>query len=139
VTCHATAAYILGDVSPRSTVVRLGALALLVVPGCGGQSRVSVSQPTHSAVAFADVVEIPNGTPPWLINDARRMALGLHDAHPQRVRIRLGRVDVIEMWGRFLCDRCSRPAGAKAPRGAHAEGKFNSRTHRPMEFGLTPR
>jgi hypothetical protein len=66
------------------------------------------------------------------------MAMSLHDPHPQRVRIRLGRVDTIEIWGRFRCDLCSRPAGAPPPRGTHASVRLNSRTHRTIVFGLTP-
>jgi len=115
------------------------ALMLVAASGCGGRRHASPSNPSHGDVAFADIAEIPNGTPQWLIDDARRMALGLHDPHPRRVRISLGRVDVVELWGRFLCDKCSRPPGAKAQRGAHAEARFDSRTHRPTEFGLTPR
>jgi hypothetical protein len=120
-------------------LVGFGALALVAASGCGGQGHSSPSGPSHRAVTFSDAAEVPNGTPQWLIDDARRMALGLHDPHPRRVRIRLGRVDVIEMWGRFLCDKCSRPPGVRAQRGAHAEARFESRTHRPTEFGLTPR
>ncbi len=45
------------------------------------------------------------------------MAADLEDPHPDRVRIRVGRVAVIEMWGDFKC-QSSELAQARPPQVA---------------------
>jgi hypothetical protein len=77
-------------------------------------------------------VSIPPGTPHWPIERAHSMARSLHDPHPGKLIIRLGRVDMIEMWGNFVCDKaCTFPSGAKPPRGDHASATIN-----PSERGV---
>jgi hypothetical protein len=47
----------------------------------------------NSDKTFPGRSEIPKGTPTWLVKQAHFMATkSLRDPHPQRVRIRLGRV-----------------------------------------------
>jgi hypothetical protein len=69
---------------------------------------------------LAKRVEVPAATSAWLIAMAQSEAGWLQDARPGRMRIRLGRVDVIELWGHFSCVMCSRPLGAKSPSGTYA-------------------
>jgi hypothetical protein len=66
------------------------------------------------------------------------MAADLEDPHPDRLRIRLGQVAVIEMWGDFRCGFCSAgpEPGGPPPRGWHAIARLNSRTHSEMSFSL---
>jgi len=66
------------------------------------------------------------------------MAIALEDPHPDRVRIRQGRVAVIEMWGNFTCALCGTgpaPGGAQ-PQGWHAITRLNPRTHREISFSI---
>ena len=81
---------------------------------------------------------MPTNTPQWLISAARRMAADLEDPHPDRVRIRVGRVAVIEMWGDFTCGFCGTgPApGGPAPQGWHAVARLNPQTHSEISFSL---
>jgi hypothetical protein len=124
-------------VNSKRTVLAFSALAVVTASGCGGQSQVSLSPPPHAAVGFADVVQIPNDTPRWLIEQARRMATTLHDSHPQSLRIRLGRFDVIEIWGHFVCDKtCSYPDGAKPPTGTRSSATIDPRDHGVISFYL---
>lgn len=54
---------------------------------------------------LAKRVDIPANTPAWLIAMATSEADWLQDARPDRIRIRLGNVDVIELWGHFRCGK----------------------------------
>jgi hypothetical protein len=118
--------------------------------GCGGQSvradqqkeqvDISVSRSAASTQALAAASEIPKRTPRWLIRQAHVMAKALHDPHPRKLRISLGRrVDFIDMWGHFVCDLCSYPNGASPPRGTHARSRVIVETHRSTDFWLTRR
>jgi hypothetical protein len=109
------------------TRLALGLLAVVTATGCSHDS----------AGAFADRSEIPKHTPRWLVKQARVMATkSLGDAHPGRVRIRLGRVYVVEEWGDFTCLACSHPQGGSAPQGTHATLRVNPRTHQEISFSL---
>jgi hypothetical protein len=70
--------------------------------------------------SLAKRVDIPANTPAWLIAMATSEAASLQDAMPERMRIQLGRVDVIELWGHFSCVACPRPPHAKSPSGTYA-------------------
>jgi len=108
-------------------MLALGVLVVASATGC-----------THNGhKGFANRSEIPEGTPAWLIQQARDMGTkGLGDAHPQRVRIRLGRVYVVEEWGDFTCSACSRPSGAPIQEGKHATLRVNPRTRQEISFSL---
>ncbi len=81
---------------------------------------------------------MPANAPAWLVLASKRMAVALEDPHPDRVRIRVGRVATIEMWGDFTCQFCGRgPApGGPAPQGWHAIARLNARTHGEISFSL---
>jgi hypothetical protein len=100
---------------------------------------IAVSRTTPTSYRFGRVSQIPRNAPQWLAIQAHLMANALHDPQPERVRIRLGRSYLIEMWGRFVCDQCSRLTGAKAPRGTHAWERIAPRTHRGIGFWLKRR
>jgi hypothetical protein len=131
-------------------VMGLAAVATFSTAACDGHDVRVTSPPTqHVQVAvsrtpatshrFGRVSQIPRNAPKWLVIRAHLMANALHDPQPARVRIRLGHNYLIEMWGRFVCDLCSRPSGAKAPRGTHAWTRIAPRTRRDIVFGLTRR
>src|SRR3954471_13452560 len=92
----------------------LGVFVLLCAAGC------THARSTSGTSNLAAAVEMPAETPPWLIRQARRTAVQLGDAHPDRVRIRLGRVAVIEVWGDFVCDCGNSRPGSKPMHGFHA-------------------
>ena len=69
---------------------------------------------------LAKRVDIPANTPAWLIATATSQAASLQDARPDRMRVRLGSADVIELWGHFRCVMCPRPPHAKSPSGTYA-------------------
>jgi hypothetical protein len=54
---------------------------------------------------LAKVVDIPANAPVWLIAMAESQAVSLQDVRPDRMRIRLGSVDVVELWGHFSCGK----------------------------------
>lgn len=86
--------------------------------------------------ALADVVAIPDGTPGWLIRMARLRARSLGDPRPDRLAVTLGKQHTIALWGDFVCDLCSRPAAAQAPRGHVATLRVDPRTRIVDSFGL---
>jgi hypothetical protein len=113
--------------------VPITVLALSAATGCSHGK-------THAQTGsdLATRVEMPAHTPHWLIGAARRMAADLEDPHPDRVRIRVGRVAVIEMWGDFKCGSCGTgPApGAPPPQGWHAVLRLNPQTHSEISLSL---
>jgi hypothetical protein len=114
--------------TPKWAVLALSTLAVIGATGCGSHS---------SGGKFAAVSEIPKSTPNWVVDQAHHMAVSsLKDPHPRRLRIRLGRVYVVELWGRFVCVACSRPLGGSSPRGTHATLKVNPRTRMEISFSL---
>ena len=128
----------------------LAAVVTVSAAACGGYDVRVASQPTqHVQIAvsrtpptsyrFGRVSQIPRNAPQWLVIRAHLMAHALHDPQPARVRIRLGHDYVIEMWGRFVCDLCSRPSGAKVQRGTYAWTRIDPRTRRDIVIGLTHR
>jgi hypothetical protein len=136
----------------RSTlsVVGLAAMATFFTAACGGDDVGVASQPTQhveisvsrtplTSYRFGRVSQIPRNAPQWLVIRAHLMASALHDPQPARVRIRLRHDYLIEMWGRFVCTLCSRPSGAKAPRGTHAWTRIEPHTRRDIVFRLTRR
>jgi hypothetical protein len=148
VTVGALAAYVV-VVARFVTLVCLAA-AIVLTAACGGHNArvesqpaqhvgIDVSQTPPTSHRFGHVSQIPSSAPQWLVIQAHLMANALHDPQPDRVRIRLGRTYLIEMWGRFRCDQCSRPSGAKAPRGTHAWERIEPRTRRGVRFSLAPR
>jgi hypothetical protein len=123
----------LRQMRPRLAAVPLTVLALTSAAGCShGKTD------AQSGSDLATRVEMPASTPQWLIKAARRMATVLEDPHPDRVRIRVGRVAVIERWGDFTCGLCgSGPApGGSPPQGWHAITRINPQTHREISFSL---
>ena len=116
------------------------ALAILA-SGCGR----SVATHTGRIHALVDRT-IPGApdTPRWLRVRIWRTASGLGDANPSRIvvhrRVRdHGRVvDRVWMRGHFVCDTCSRPPGAKAPRGHLAGFTVVDSSHQDLSFSLQP-
>jgi hypothetical protein len=132
------------------SVMGLAALAAFSTTACSGHDvraagqptqhvEISVSRTSLTSHRFGRVSQIPRDAPQWLVIRAHLMANALHDPQPTRVRIHLGHDDLIEMWGRFVCTLCSRPSGAKAPRGTHAWTRIEPRTRRDIVFGLRRR
>lgn len=82
---------------------------------------------------------MPAKTPQWVIRAARRMAAALEDPHPDRVKIRVGRVAVIEMWGDLKCGLCGTgPApGGPPPQGWYAVTRLNPQTHSEISFSIS--
>ena len=107
------------------------ALCALAVAGCGARK---------TAVAPMQSVVVSHGSPPrWLLTRARRAAAGLGDAHPARIELfASGRSYPIQVWGRFRCDLCSRPAGAAAPTGQVATFVYRGHTRVLSSFSLAP-
>jgi hypothetical protein len=117
----------------RLVAVPITVLVLTCTAGCShGKTH------TQSGSDLATRVEMPANTPQWLIKAARHMATVLEDPHPDRVRIRVGRVAVIEMWGDFTCGLCGTgPApGGSPPQGWHAITRLNPKTHSEISFSL---
>ncbi len=86
--------------------------------------------------ALADVVEIPEDAPGWLIRIARLQARRLGDKRPDRLRIVLGDPHVITLEGEFVCTSCSHPPGARPPRGSVATVAVDARTRIVDSFSL---
>jgi hypothetical protein len=137
---------------PRNLIVIAVAVTVsLATVACGGRRvradgqqpatplEISVPHASPASHRFGRVSLIPSNAPNWLVVRAHQMARALHDPRPDRVRIGLGRTYVIEMWGAFVCDLCSRPSGAKVQRGTHAWTRIAPRTHRDIGFWLTHR
>jgi hypothetical protein len=101
--------------------------AAAAVAACGGGTPASAPRPAHETLPAAQLVSI-----------ARRMAAGLGDPHVRTAWVlptsknaaenatdpgavpperRDPRAYFIMIRGRFVCRVCSRPLGAKAPRG----------------------
>src|SRR5919204_4654989 len=73
----------------------------------------------------------------WLADLAQKQAVELGDPSPRRVLIATGRVDVVELWGRFVCGRsCFIQAGNKPPRGNYARITVDPRTRSIDGFAL---
>lgn len=87
--------------------------------------------------ALADLVEIPEGTPGWLVRIGRLQARWLLDPRPDRLRIALGRQHRITLWGDFVCINCRRPGGARPPRGRVAQIVVDPATRIVDSFSLT--
>jgi hypothetical protein len=101
--------------------VLLAAAAILVTAGCG-------MHPSGAASAT-------DGT--WLTDLAHKQALALGDRSPRREVITIGRVDVIELWGRFVCGKsCYVQAGAAPPHGNYARLTVDPRTRSIDGFEL---
>ena len=86
---------------------------------------------------LAKRVEIPAKTLAWLIEMATSEAGSLQDARPDRMRIRLGRVDVIQLWGHFICGTCPIPPHAKAPTGTYARITVDPHKRAVISLSLT--
>jgi len=119
----------------RLTVATASLAALVLTCGSGCSHGKTQATPGNQLAAR---VEIPANTPDWVVNAARRMAIALKDPHPDRVRIRQGRVAVIEMWGDFTCTLCGKgPApGGPPPQGWHAITRLDRRTHSEISFSI---
>jgi hypothetical protein len=69
-------------------------------------------------------------TPKWLTDLARNQAMELGDPSPRRKRITVGRVDVIRLWGRFVCGKsCYMAPGAPPPCGNYVRITVDPSTH----------
>jgi hypothetical protein len=124
------------------------ALAILVIAGTAGCKH--SGKGANDARKLARVVSAPAATPAWLVVQARLEAWNLQDPQPDRVRIRLGRVDVVDMWGRFVWDspvpaialrghrgRVAAPTAAQLPPGRHLRLTFDPCTRAEKEIKLT--
>jgi hypothetical protein len=108
------------------------ALELHIVPG--SQSAYPGSGIPRSELA--DVVEIPDGAPGWLIRIARLEARGLRDEHPGSLTIVLGERYVVTLRGEFVCETCTHPRGLPAPRGRVATLLVDPRRRAVTDFSL---
>jgi hypothetical protein len=86
--------------------------------------------------ALAVTTDIPSRTRVWLLRLAQRETTGLQDPWPDRMTIRLGRIDVIGLHGRFVCEMCSRPPGAQAPSGTYARLTVDPERRSVISFSL---
>jgi hypothetical protein len=121
--------------------VAAAVVAIAVSAGCGGHG----TTPGASAPRLQADRPIPGApnTPAWLRIRIWRMVAGLGDPTPEKIVVRLGiredRRTVDRVWARgdFVCDACSRPAGARAPHGHVAGFTVNARTHRDLSFSIS--
>ena len=110
--------------------------------GCGGHGGSQATVSSSSANYDRPIPGAP-ATPKWLRVRIWRMVDGLGDPTPQKFVVRLGlrehgrTVDRVDVRGDFVCNNCSRPPGARAPRGHIAGFTVNARTHRDLSFSLT--
>lgn len=83
---------------------------------------------------------VVHGKPPaWMLPRARLAARGLGDAHPQKIELfARGKSYRIRLWGRFRCDVCSRPFGAKPPTGKVATYVYRGHSTVLSSFSLSP-
>lgn len=144
---HSTGQAALGSYATVHRLSFLIAIAL-VATACGGSgaTRTSVSGAgAGSAGGQVDraILGAPN-TPRWLRIRIWRAAQGLSDPHPARIVVTLrlherGRlVDRVWMRGNFICNACTYPYGAKAPRGHLADFTVIDSTRRSLSFSLSP-
>ena len=82
---------------------------------------------------LAKTVRIPAKTPVWLIVLAHSQAVSLQDPRPDKIRFRLGRVDVIEFRGHFNCECCE---WWSSPWGGVMTGTSASITVDPKTHGV---
>jgi hypothetical protein len=101
--------------------------------GCGAGTSVELVGPGRSV---ATATSIPRSTPARLVALARRQALELGDARPTRIRIRLGRIDVVDLWGHFTCGKSCFWQGVRPPAGTHARITVDARTHGVVSLAL---
>lgn len=91
---------------------------------------------------LAKVVEIPAKTPAWLIAMVESQAVSLQDARPDRMRIGLGSVDVVELWGHFICAKWCFPRfhghARKELAGTYARIKVDPAKRAVVGFRLKP-
>jgi hypothetical protein len=98
-----------------------------MLAGCGG------GQPTPRAVTPP---KFPSGTPRWLAENVTHGARGLGDPSARVVSVKLGRFPTVVVRGQFVCETCSRPPGASAPRGEWATMRYDALTHEDVAFSL---
>lgn len=85
---------------------------------------------------LAERVEIPEGTPGWLVRIARLQARRLGDERPERMAIELGAPHRITLERDLVCEQCSRPPNASAPRGSVAHITVDPKTRIVESFSL---
>jgi len=105
--------------------VRAGLVAVLAATAVALAACGSSSSPSF-----------PAGTPPWIRQQAMRLARGLGDDHPTAVRVRRGPYVAIAVTGHFTCTSCSVPPGGKPPTGTLAVIKVDPQTRRGDTFAL---
>jgi hypothetical protein len=132
----------------KSVLGRFGALiaAVVIVAGCGAATA-SAGRP------------VPKSAVSRLIKIAKRAARLNGDQHPLWATAVLTThekallsatpgdtvsdrrhvaVYLVTIRGRFVCNLCSRPPGAKAPRGRYISIVLDARTFNGMDDGLSP-
>ena len=86
--------------------------------------------------SLADVVDVPDSAPGWLVRIARLEARALGDPRPDELRISLGEQHVVALRGEFVCGSCSYPHGAEPPRGSVARIVVDPGTRIVSDFSL---
>ncbi len=92
-----------------------------------------------AALALVPAASAAAGPPAWLVQAARQAAAKLSDGTvPTSISYVApgSRFPRVVLSGSFVCNACSRPAGAAAPRGRVAELRFDGRTHLSRDFAL---
>jgi hypothetical protein len=121
--------------------VLVTALIPLIASACGTSAAHRTSASGLPARVDRPIPGAP-ATPRWLRVRIWRFAAGLGDARPTRIVVKLGvrqngrLVDRVWMRGTFVCTTCSRPYGAKAPRGHLAGFTVLDSTRRELSFSL---
>ena len=121
--------------------------AALTVAGCGGATAATGRPVPRSVVphltAIAERAARLNGDrhPAWATAVLTTHARALRSATPgDYVPNRHGvPVYLVTIRGQFVCNTCTGPSGAKAPRGAYISLVIDAQTFNGMDFGISPK
>ena|SRR5215475_2382462 len=121
--------------------------AVLTVAGCGAATAAAGRPVPKSAVSrlteIAKRAARLNGDrhPVWATAVLTTHAEALRSATPGDTVSNRRHVPVflVTIRGRFVCDLCSRPSGAKSPRGRYIALVLDAKTFNEMDFGISPK
>ena len=119
----------------------------LTVAACGGATAATGRAVPASAVprltAIAERAARLNGDrhPTWATAVLTTHSQALRSATPGDFvsNRRAIPVYLVTIHGHFVCDTCTGPAGAKAPRGTYISVVVDAKSFTGMDFGLSPK